>query len=113
MLFIVRNAPPDLRQPVAVAGQRHDEVVIDLRDGRTVATEALLAELIGRTDHGVDALRILFQPGKQGRAEVEADPRVVVHNAHDLVFLVHNARRPIGRITLRADAFVPVVVRRR
>ncbi len=51
-----------------------------------------------------------MEPAEQGGAEVEAHPRVVVHDADDLVFFVGDARGAVGGVTLGGDAVVPVVV---
>ncbi len=65
---------------------------------------------VGIADHAIGTRRILFQPGEQGRPEVEADARIVVHDADDLVLAIDNARGAIGRIAFRRDAFIPIVV---
>ena len=110
--LVVGDAPANLRDAVAAVGQRQDDVVVNLRHGRTVALEALPAAPFAVQDHAIGALRVLHQPAQQRRPEVETDARVIVHNARDLVLAVHDARRPIGGIALRADALVPVVVGR-
>jgi sec-independent protein translocase protein TatA len=109
----VGNAPANLRDAVAGGGQRHDEVVVDLRHGRSVAGKALLAALVSMDDGIVNARSILAEPGEQGRPEVEAHARVVVEDADDLVLLIDNAGGAVGRVTLRGDAVVPVVPGRR
>ena len=40
---------------VALVGERHDDVVVDLRDGGAVAAVALRAGLVGVEDHAVGA----------------------------------------------------------
>ena len=62
-------------------GERHDHVVVGLRDRRAVAGEALLALAIGLEDAPVDVRRVRLHPGEQRRPEVEADARVVVDDA--------------------------------
>ncbi len=106
----VGNAPADLRHPVARIGQGHDDVVVDLGHGRAMAAIAQHALPVGIADHAIGARRIFFQPGEQGRPEVEADARVVVHDADDLVLAIDDARGAIGRIAFRRDALVPIVV---
>ena len=66
---------------VARAGQRHDDVVVDLRHGRAVAAEALAAAALAIQDHAIGARRIVFQPAEQRGAEVEAHARIVVDDA--------------------------------
>jgi hypothetical protein len=51
----VGDAPADLGEGVAAAGERHDDVVVDLRDGGAVAAVALRAGLVGVEDHAVGA----------------------------------------------------------
>ncbi len=95
-----------------VIGQRHDDVVVDLGHCRAVSIVAQHALPVGIADHAIGAGRIFFQPGEQGRPEVEADARVVVHDADDLVLAIDDARGAVGRIAFRGDPFVPVVVGR-
>ena len=112
VVLVVGDAPADLRDAVAAAGQRQNHVVVDLRHGRAVAAVALAAAPLAVQDHAVGAGRVLLEPAQQRGAEVEADARVVVHDARDLVLDVDDARRAVGGITLRADALIPVVVGR-
>ncbi len=108
----IGDAPANLRRPVAGRGQRHDHVVVNLRHRRPVAAEAKLAPPVRFEDMVIRALRVLFEPGEQRRTEVEADPRVVVDDADDLVFRVHDPRCPVRRIAFGGDALVPIVIRR-
>ncbi len=112
MVHVVGNAPTNLGDTVAGAGQRHNDVVVNLRHGRAVTAVALPAAALAVKNHAIGALRVLLQPAHQRRPEVKTDARVVVHDALDLIFVVHDSRRAIGRVALRADALVPVVVRR-
>ena len=106
----IGDAPADLRDPIPGVGQGHDDVVVDLCQRGSVAIVAQHALPVGITNHAVGTGRILFQPGEQGRPEIKADPRVIVHDADDLVIAINDPRGPIGRIAFRGDAFVPVVV---
>ncbi len=81
----VGDAPADLGAGVALVGERHDDVVVDLRDGRAVAAVALGAGAVGVEDHAIGAGGEVREPAEQRGAEVEAHPRVVVHDADDLV----------------------------
>ena len=67
---------------------------------------------VGISDHAIRTWRIFFEPREQGRPEVEADPRIVVHDANDLVLAVDDARGPVGRIAFGGDPFIPIVVGR-
>ena len=108
----VGDAPANLRDGVAPAGQRQDDVVVDLRDGRAVAAVALRAGAVGVQDGAVGARGLLRHPLQQGGAEVVAHALVVVDDAHDLALAVGDARGAVGRVALRADALVPIVVGR-
>ncbi len=107
----VGNAPANLRDAIAGRGQRQDEVVVDLRHGRAVAGVTFLAAKIGVDDGFMHLRRVLLQPGEQRGPEVEAHPGIVVEDADDLVLLIDDAGRAIGRVALRGDALVPVVPR--
>ncbi len=63
-------------------------------------------------NHAVGAVGVVLEPAQQRGAKVEADARVVIDDADDLVLRVHNARCAVWRIALGADALVPVVIRR-
>ncbi len=53
--FEVADAPAHLRFLVTAVGQRHDDVVIGLSDGRAVSGETLLAGTVGFENRRVDA----------------------------------------------------------
>ena len=108
----VGDAPADLRAGVALAGERHDHVVVDLRDGGAMAAIAFGAGAIGVLDHAIGAGREVRQPTQQRRPEVEADARVVVEDADDFVRLVGDAGGAVGGVALGGNALVPVVVGR-
>ena len=112
MAFVVGNAPADLRDSVAPAGQRQNDVVVNLSHGGTVTAETLAAAALAVQDLAVSSWRVLFEPAQQCGTEVKADARVVVHDARDLVLDVYNPRRAVGRVALRANPLVPVVVGR-
>ncbi len=106
VVLVVGNAPADLGDAVALAGQGQNDVVVDLRHGGAVTAEDLAAAPFAVEDHAIGALRVLLEPTEQRRPEVEADARVVVHDANDLVGVVDDTRRAIGGVALRADALV-------
>ena len=80
----VGDAPADLGEGVAGAGERHDDVVVDLGEGGAVAAEADGAGAVGLLDHVVGAGGFIGEPGEEGGAEVEAHAGVVVEDADDL-----------------------------
>ncbi len=106
----VGDAPANLGASVALIRQRHDDVVVDLGDGRSMAAVTMGAGQVGVEDHAIGAGRIVVQPAQQGWAEVEADAGVVVDDADDLILLVDDARGSVGGVALGGDAVVPVVV---
>jgi hypothetical protein len=108
----VRNAPPHLRHLILTAGQRHDHMVVGLRDRVTVPARGQ-AFPVGIEDRGVQARRALLDPSQQRGADVERDRRVVVHDAVDPAASVENAGGRVRRVALGRDARVPVVRRRR
>ena len=57
-----------LRAGVALVRERHDDVVVDLRDGRAVARVARGAGAISVLDHAVGARGEIGQPAEQSRA---------------------------------------------
>src|ERR1700693_4603097 len=72
--------------------------------------EFVRAQLVGVLQRGIHAGCFVFQPGKQCGAEIKTHHSIVVYQLDDAFFVVENARGSIGRITLRCDAFVPVMV---
>ena len=110
-VYEVGDAPADLGDGVAAAGERHDDVVVNLRDRRAVAAVTLGAGAIGVEDHAIGTGRFLGEPLEQGWAEVEAHARIVVNDAGDFVLEIGDAGGAVGGVTLRSDALVPVVVR--
>ena len=108
----VGDAPADLSERVAAAGERHDDVVVDLRDGGAVAAVAVGAGVVGVEDAAIGAGSFVGEPLEQGGAEVEAHAGVVIDDADDLVLAVGDAGGAVGGVTLGGDALVPVVVGR-
>ena len=108
----VCDAPADLGAGVALGGERHDDVVVDLGEGGAVVGVEGGAGLVGVLDHAVGAGSEVFEPAEQGGPEVEAHARVVVDDADDLMLVVDDAGGAVGGITLGGDALVPVMVGR-
>jgi hypothetical protein len=106
----VGDAPADLGAGVALGGERHDDVVVDLGERGAVVGVADGADLVGILDHAVDAGSEVLEPTEEGGAEVEAHAGVVVDDADDLLLLVDDAGGAVGGVTLGGDALVPVVV---
>ncbi len=110
--LVVGNPPANLRPPVPLAGQRQNHVVVHLGQRRAVPLVQIPAPSLPVQHRPIDPRSHLAQPAQQRRANVEAHPRVVVHNPDNPVALVHNPRSPVRRVALRRDALVPVVIRR-
>ena len=108
----VSDAPADLGTGVALGGERHDDVVVNLSECGAVSSEALRGGRVGVEDHAVAAGGEVLQPAQKGGAEVEAHPRIVIEDADDLILLVGDARGAVGGVALRGDALVPVMVGR-
>ncbi len=106
----VANAPQHLRMFIAPAGQGQDQVVVGLGYGRTMAGKQLPALLVSVQYLGVGVGGVVLHPGKQGGSEIEADAGIVVNDLDDVSLVVEDAGGRVGRITLRRDALVPVVV---
>ena len=106
----VGDAPADLGAGVALGGQRHDDVVVDLGERGAVVGVEGGAGLVGVLNHAVGAGREVFKPTEQRGAEVEAHARVVVDDADDLALLVDDAGGTVGGVALGGDALVPVMV---
>ena len=77
-----------------------------------MASETPLAVSIGVEDHLVDAVGVVLEPGEQRRTEVEADARVVIEDADDLVLRIDDAGGAVGRIAFSRDALIPIMVGR-
>ncbi len=105
----IGDAPADLGESVAPAGQRHDDVVVNLGDGGAVTAVAQGAGAVRVQDHAIGAGGTVGEPLEQGGAEVEAHARVVINDAHDFVLAVGDARGAVRRVALRGDALVPVM----
>ena len=105
----IADAPDDLGLPVALVGQRHDHVGVDLGQRRTVAAVAGGADLVG-VENSLVSFRVgLFHPGEERGTEVEANTGVIVDDLDNTTFVVQNAGRSIGRVAFEVDLFVPVV----
>jgi hypothetical protein len=107
----VADPPDHLRALVARVAERQDGVPVGLGERRAVAGEALAAVAV-RRQHRLVRLRLpVLEPGEQRRPEIEADARVVVDDAGDAPLAVEHPRGRVGRVGLRGDALVPVMVR--
>jgi len=105
----VVNAPPDLCFLVAPRGERHDDVVVALRDRVPVPAEPGRAQAVRLEYPPVDAGEIILEPREERRPEIEADPFVVVDELRDAAPAVEAARERVREVALVRDAVVPVV----
>src|ERR1700739_1060744 len=108
--FEILNSPLDLCDLIAAIGQWKNHVVVALREGRAMAGKMVTALPVRFQNRCVHATRLIFHPGEKGRTEIETDSFVVIDQLDDAIFRIKNARGGIGRITLRRDALVPVVI---
>src|ERR1700741_2349836 len=72
--------------------------------------EPLTAPAIRFSPGGINLWRFRFHPGKQRRAKIEGHLRVIIHQLHDALFVVENARDRVWSVALRRDFFVPVMI---
>ena len=79
----VFDAPENLRALVLLAGERHDDVVIDLGDGVAVTVQTFGAPLVGFLDSLVSVGGMGPDPTHEGGAHVEAHEVVVVDDILD------------------------------
>ena len=105
----VLDAPADLGDLVAPGAERHDRVVVDLRDRIAVAAARAPAQPVRFEDLRVHVRPLAFEPGEQRGADVEGDLLVGVDDVEDAVVRAHAPRRGVRRVALDRDAIVPVV----
>ena len=79
----VFNAPENLRTLVLLAGERHDDVVVDLGDGVAVSVQTLGTAFVGFLDSLVGIGSMGPDPTHEGGAHVEAHEVVVVDDILD------------------------------
>ena len=108
----IRYPPGDLGTPIAGRRQRHDDMPIDLRNGRSVPAEARLAFAVCSQYRCIRRRFVLFEPAHQGRADIEADACIVVDDGPDPPALVEDARSGVGCVAFGRYACVPIVVGR-
>src|SRR5579864_510979 len=75
-----------------------------------MTAESFPALLICLQHRAVNIPCILFKPGKQRWAEIEADLRVVVDDAGDAPLRIHDSGRGVGRVAFRGNTLVPIVI---
>src|SRR5262249_44694463 len=109
----VGDPPGDLSLLVLAAGQGHDQVIVVLGQCVAVAPAALATEPIGLDDSPVHFGGLDGDPLQERRAEIEADPGVVVQEVADPTRAVEQPRAGIRRVTFARDPLVPVVERGR
>ena len=93
----IGDAPGDLDPLLVVRRQRHDRVVVDLRQAVAVAVPLEVAALL-RDDRRVRLRLVALQPGRQRRPEIEADPAEV-------------AKLGVRAVALGGDLLIVVAVR--
>ena len=109
----ILNPPAYLRALVALVGQRHDDVVVHLRKGGTMAVKELAASPVASQDGGIGGRVGQLQPRQQRGPHIEAYLGIVVGNLADVALGIEYARSRIGGVAFKVDALVPVVKRRR
>ena len=82
----VFDTPENLCALVLLAGERHDDVIIDLGDGVAVTVQTFGAPLVGFLDPLVSVGGMGPNPTHEGGAHVEAHEVVVVDDILDAPF---------------------------
>ena len=104
-------APEHLGLLVARAGQGQDHVIVDLGQRVAVPPPPLLAEAVGLDDALQHLGGGLGHPVQERRAEVEADPGIVVQEIDDPPLAVEQPGPGVGGVAFVGDPLVPVVER--
>src|SRR3954469_10862023 len=73
--------------------------------------EKFLGLAVAFKDSLVALGRSLFHPRQQSRAEVEADPGIVINDLRNTAFGIKYSRSAVREIAFPRDAFIPVVIR--
>src|SRR5882762_2893556 len=84
---------------------------IGLRYGIAMSAAFVRAYLIRCDDRGICVRMFVLEPTQQGRSEIEADVRVVVHNSFPACRRISYADAGIWLVTLGINTLVPVVKR--
>ena len=107
----ILDAPNYLRAFIPGMGKRQNHMVIALRHSCAMTAEALAGLPVGSLDGLVEAGNFCLDPGDQRGTEIEADLRVVIHDVHDFLLPIENARGRIGCVAFGGHSFVPIMVR--
>src|SRR5437867_4979656 len=83
---------------------------LGLGDGVAVPGVRLPADAITFENRRVDVRGVAGQPAEERRADVKADAGIGVHDAHDAVGVVQDARGGVACVALRRYALIPIVV---
>ena len=110
-LLEIANAPAHLGDFVATARERHDQMIVNLRQRRAVSTEALARLTVSVENRGVGLGGLRLHPREQRRPKVEAHPGVVVDDVNDAACFIEDAGRCVGRVALSRHPLVPIMVR--
>ena len=85
-------SPHHLAVPVAVVGQRHDDMVVGLGHRRAMPGKVLPTLPVGLDNRPVDIRAALFHPVEESGAEVKAHPGIVADNPVDITVFIQNPR---------------------
>ena len=106
----IPDPPEDLRALIARVGQRHDHMIVHLRDRRAVAGEPGLAFLVRRQYILIIFRRVAFHPGQKRWAEVKTHRRVIINHPGNFFAGAEDAAGRVRRVTFSRDPLVPIVV---
>ena len=91
--------------------QRHDHVIVHLRNGRAVSVKSLNTFLIG-LKYGIVRFGIIgFHPRHKRGPEIETDLSVIVRDLLDHTFGIQNTRCAVGPVTFSGHTLIPIVIR--
>lgn len=110
MRFEIADSPADLRYPVLFRSERHNDVVIHLRDGVSVS-ETLDTLRIGFLNPTVGLRQVRPNPADKGRSEIETHVLVIVYNILNPSRACKDSACRIRAVALRRDPVVPIVER--
>ncbi len=105
------QSPPDLGELVAPGRQGHDDMVVDLGQRISVAMAAIHTDAVGGDNLPVNPGIGLFEPGQEGRAEVEAHVFIIVEEGPYSPLLSKETGTRVGPVTFPCNPLVPIMIR--
>jgi hypothetical protein len=107
----IGDTPTHLSRLIVLVTERQNCMIVGLRNRIAMPTVPGGAQGIGRDDTAVSLDVMLLQPGKQRWSKIKTYMLVVIYDL--LCTADDNPELAIRLVTLRVDAFVPIVKRQR